>query len=151
MKQKNFSAVPAIEYLQYQKIDSTHNGVTTHIELDIIISFKDGDGDIGIVAGDNTSPPDLKLVYQHDSSGVWLPYNQPPLVRNTFDTLIINERVPYLTPQGQYKDLQGQIRIKLPYPYSAPIHPVFRYAITLKDRAGHLSNMVYTDAITTPQ
>src|SRR4051812_38377619 len=143
VKEKNFPVTPAIEFVRYESF-----GVDS---ADCIINFKDGDGDIGIVDGDTASPADFRMKYLYkDASGNFVPYDITPGVGN-FDTLFVDYRVPDLMPNGQYKALDGEIRARLrSAPLYNPTHTIVKFEITLKDRAGHLSNMVPTNEITVP-
>jgi hypothetical protein len=144
IKEKQFSIIPAIEFKQY---------ITYGLDsADCIIKFKDGDGDIGILDGDTTSPNDfrMKYLYLDTLSHTFKPYNAN-LGSSTFDTLFYSYRVPNITPTGQYKALDGEIKAKLrSAPLYGPGHTVVKFEITLRDRAGHLSNMVTTNEITVP-
>ncbi len=150
VKEKLFPVEPSIEFKQFNKFSA--NAVLTRAEC--IIKFKDGDGDIG---GDSTGIPELKMVYLGDSvnqdpqsvnygklTGIFVPHDQNTTAG--FDTTIYYFRPVDITPKGQYKALEGEILIKMAAPFA--FDPVFKYAITLHDRAGHLSNMVYTNEIT---
>lgn len=141
VKEKNFPIEPKIEFKEYIKynLDSA----------DCIIKFKDGDGDIGVLEGDTV--PDLKMKYLFkDTDGQFHPADASPGT-SQFDTLFYPYRVPDLMPEGQYKALDGEIKIKLRVPplYN-PLHTVVKFEIRLKDRAGHLSNIVSTDDIHIP-
>lgn len=144
VKEKNFPTTPVIEFKQYIKygLDSA----------DCIIKFKDGDGDIGIVEGDTVSIPDLIMKYLYKGSdNLFHPFDA---IAGTakFDTLFYPYSVPDLTPKGQFKALDGEIKIKLRSAplYYYPYHKTIKFEITLRDRSGHLSNMVSTDEITLP-
>jgi hypothetical protein len=141
VKEKQFSPIPAIvfeKFVEYGHSDSA----------DCFIKFKDGDGDIGIFSSDNFSPDDLKMKYLYkDSNGNFVPVDSS-FGTAQFDTLFYSYRVPNITPDGQYKALDGEIKIKL---RSAPIfgpQDIVKFEITLTDRAGHRSNMVTTNEIT---
>ena len=141
VKEKNFPIEPSIgfkEFVNYN-IDSA----------DCIIIFKDGDGDIGAIEGDTI--PNLKMKYLFKGSdGQFHPYDQTPGT-SQFDTLFYTYRVKNLTPEGQYKALDGEIRIQLrASPLYSPLHHVVKFDIRLTDRAGHLSNIATTNEITVP-
>lgn len=141
VKEKSFPPQPVIEFKKFTlyKNDSA----------DCIIKFKDGDGDIGIFEGDTISEDDLKMKYLYKASdGTFQPYDENPGTLQ-FDTLFYSYRVPNITPDGQYKALDGEIKIKLrAAPLFNPAHTVVKFEITLTDRAGNKSNMVTTDNIT---
>jgi hypothetical protein len=141
VKEKNFPIEPKIEFKEYFKysLDSA----------DCVIKFKDGDGDIGVLAGDTV--PDLKMKYLFKGTdGMFHPYDGT-FGTSQFDTLFYTYRVPDLMPDGQYKALDGEIKIKLrASPIYNPAHHVVKFEIRLKDRAGHLSNIVTTNEINIP-
>src|ERR1035437_6478181 len=120
VKEKNFPVVPSIEFKEYLKysLDSA----------DCIIKFKDGDGDIGVLPGDTV--PDLKMKYLYKGSdGLFHPYDET-VGTFQFDTLFYPYRVPNLTPDGQYKALDGEIKIKLrASPIYNPAHHVVKFDI----------------------
>lgn len=140
VKEKNFPTTPAIAFLYYYAY--------TNDSADCVISFKDGDGDIGILAGDATSPNDFRLMYLYKDTtdGVFKTFDDPFTL--AVDTLYYSYRVPDLMPEGQYKALDGEIRAKL---RAAPLyyltHKTVKFEITLRDRAGHLSNVITTNEI----
>ena len=89
----------------------------------------------------------LKYLFKHPITGVFTPIDSS-FGTAQFDTLFYSYRVPNITPDGQYKALDGQIKIKL---RTAPLfgpHTIVKFEITLKDRAGNKSNMVSTNEIT---
>ena len=164
VKEKSFPTEPVIEFKSYVNVISkTVTGADSmfagHPVIDTAyctIKFTDGDGDIG--NADNTAPPDFIMVYLYKAAdGNFYPYDATPATA-TFDTLKDTYVVPYLTPVGNYKSLQGEIKAKLQnppiytFPATLPANPyrVVKFYITLRDRAGHTSNGVYTNEITVP-
>lgn len=140
VKEKQFPPQPVIEFEEFVSYGND--------SADCFIKFKDGDGDIGILPGDAISEDDLKMKYLYKGPGdVFLPIDSS-FGSPQFDTLYYSYRIPNLTPDGQYKALDGQIKIKLrTSPLFGP-HTVVKFEITLKDRAGNISNMVTTNEIT---
>ena len=140
VKEKQFPPQPVIEFEEFVSYGND--------SADCFIKFKDGDGDIGILPGDAISEDDLKMKYLYKGPGdVFLPIDSS-FGTPQFDTLYYSYRVPNLTPDGQYKALDGQIKIKLrTSPLFGP-HTVVKFEITLRDRAGNVSNMVTTNEIT---
>lgn len=141
VKEKSFPPQPVIVFKKFTLYNND--------SADCIIKFKDGDGDIGILDGDTISDDDLKMKYFYKASdGTFQPYDEDPGTA-FFDTLFYSYRVPNITPDGQYKALDGEIKIKLrAAPLFNPTHTIVRFEITLTDRAGNKSNMVTTDEIT---
>ena len=140
VKEKKFPDTPSIEFLYYSAY--------TPDSADCVISFKDGDGDIGILDEDSTTPNDYTLKYLYkDTDGTFKPFDSS-IGTGGFDTLFYSYRVPDITPEGQYKALDGEIRAKLrAAPLYYPTHTIVKFEIQLRDRAGHLSNKVMTNEI----
>lgn len=140
VKEKDFPIEPRIEFLSFTQYTPDSAGC--------LISFKDGDGDIGIMDGDETTPNDYKLKYLYkDTDGSFKPFDAIDSTA-AMDTLFYSYRVPNLTPEGQYKALDGEILAKLTAaPLYWPLHTIVKFEIQLRDRAGHLSNKVMTSEI----
>jgi hypothetical protein len=143
VKEKNFPPEPKIEFISYVSYAND--------SADCTISFHDGDGDIGILEGDTASKDDFQLKYLYKGTdGQFYPFD---MIDSTaaMDTLFYSYRVPDITPKGQYKSLEGQIKAKLrSSPLYFPGHHVVKFEIRLRDRAGNLSNIVTTNEITVP-
>jgi hypothetical protein len=149
IKEKNFSPIPAIVFERYVSYVSNNNlGTPNDDSAYCYIKFKDGDGDIGFLAGDTTTLTDLTMKYWYKSTdGTFLPRDSKPATL-AMDTLFYTYRVPNITPDGQYKALDGEITIKLrTQPLYYPSDKVVKFDIILTDRAGHKSNMVETNEI----
>lgn len=143
VKEKDFPTTPKIEFLYFTQYTPDSAGC--------VIKFTDGDGDIGIFDDDATTPNDYTLKYLYkDTDGSFKPFEFPNTTP-TFDTLFYSYRVPNLTPEGQYKALDGEILAKLTAaPLYYPLHTVVKFEIQLRDRAGNLSNKVMTSEIIVP-
>jgi hypothetical protein len=142
VKEKDFPVTPAIEFKQYNEFGRD--------SADCIIKFKDGDGDIGVMEGDTVPDLRMKYLYFDTTTNSFLPLDND-LTNLGFDTLFSDYRVPNLTPNGQYKALDGEIKVKLrSTPIYDPTHFRVKWEITLKDRAGHISNTVTTNEIILP-
>ena len=141
VKEKKFPPEPKIEFVAFENYSKD--------SADCIINFKDGDGDVGIYSGDTVSGDDFKMKYFYkNAAGNFVPYDSDPGTP-AFDTLFYSYRVPNLTPDGQYKALDGEIRARLrSTPLFSPFHDVVKFEITLRDRAGHISNIVTSSEIT---
>ena len=136
-KDKSFPVEPEIAYLGFDKYGND--------SADFKITFKDGDGDIGLSKSDTLPPYDtasrynknIFLTYEYkDSVGQYHVY----IVPSTSDTLSFNYRIPVITPFGQNKSLDGEIHVRLFSPYS--VHPVYRFKCVIYDRALHKSNEI---------
>jgi len=117
-------------------------------------TFKDGDGDIGLSQGD-TLPPfnstgayyyDLIMTYYfQETDGSFHTYFNPLPTVN--DTQTFKYRIPNITPQGQDKVLQGEIKVTMYSPYFITGHTVVKYNAFIYDRALHKSNVILTPPI----
>lgn len=141
VKEKSFPPEPKIEFVRYQKYGTD--------SADCVISFKDGDGDIGISDGDTASPDNFRLKYLYKGTdGNFHPFDAIDSTA-AMDTLFYSYRVKDITPKGQYKALEGEIKARLTsHPIIFPLHHAVKFEITLRDRAGHISNVVTSDVIT---
>jgi len=98
----------------------------------IVISYTDGDGDLGV------DSPDVKNLYVTDS-------------RNNVTSQF---RIPQLAPTGSNIAIQGNLDIVLsPQGFVDDSHTTetATYSIYLTDRAGNKSNTVQTSALTINQ
>lgn len=128
---------------------------------DMIITFKDGDGDIGLVPGDTAPPHNVNGKYYYD---MVMEYNYKGAdgkfhrfkSATATDSMIIGYHIPYITPVGQNKVLDGEIRAHILAPYFVvdplviPAHKVIRFDIYIYDRALNKSNVITTPEISVP-
>jgi hypothetical protein len=154
-KKENYPITPAITFKQnilYIPGDS----------LDVQINFTDGDGDIGEPTGDTAAPYNCYLEYMVDTNNtgnfVTLESNVPLNPKaTTQDTIAYPYTIPYITPTGNDKALNGIIQIRLhtgdwrftTSPF-ANLGLRIKFKIWIIDRAGHISNRVLTDPILVP-
>jgi len=129
-KDPTFPITPAIQVVS---IIETENG-----KADVRFSFTDGDGDIGWA---NTSlagtRKDIIMDYQEMVDGEWL-----SLENFDFEFFMI----PDLTPVGQDKFLEGEISVDISFPPNPTSldSDSIRFGVILRDRAGHLSELVFS-------
>ncbi|MFI5148717.1 MAG: hypothetical protein ACHQRM_03225 [Bacteroidia bacterium] len=142
-KVENLPVIPAITFKSFQTYGSD-SAVCK-------INFVDGDGDIGLDPY-MTQPPfdpssrfynDLFLTYYWDSLGNWVVGLKSVAIGYAIRENVY--RIPNLSTNGQTSALEGEIKVKIPAPYSIP-GQTFKYKIQLYDRALHPSNVVWTDA-----
>jgi hypothetical protein len=110
----------------------------------LVITFTDGDGDIGLGDADTVAPYDanLYLGYFEMQNGTWV---STDLGTEPY----IPYRVPDIAPTGQNPTLDGEIAIAL-MPFSLYRNAgadTIKYDVRLKDRALHESNVVETGMI----
>jgi hypothetical protein len=140
VKEKTFPPEPEIEFMRYEKFGND--------SANCIISFKDGDGDIGILEGDTAADDDFRMKYLYKGSdGQFRPFDAIDST-SQMDTLFYSYRISDITPDGQYKALEGEIKAKLrAAPLYFPTHTVVKFEIRLRDRKGNWSNIVTTNEI----
>lgn len=150
IKEKKFPKEPVIEFQDFVNYVSAKNTVDS---ADCIIKFTDGDGDVGIMEGDTISPPNLRMkyLYKNMTDGKFYPMDAIDST-TVLDTLFFDYRIPNLTPDGQFKALDGTIKAKLrTSPVFYPTHKVVKFEIVLTDREGNKSNIITTSEINLPQ
>lgn len=140
-KPEQFSEIPSITF---KSVSTQKDAAGFDVSAKVVISFTDGDGDIGYRNSGNGSPYDdyggpyyYNFVIQMDSlhTGLW--------VSDVTDTL--SGRIPYLTQEGSNKALKGEIAMDVPIPVSfshAILQYQLRYHIFIYDRKFNKSNTV---------
>lgn len=142
VKEKSYPKDPIIKFKSFTPfaLDSAN----------IIISFTDGDGDIGLTQGDTTGNFNSKSKYYYNFYVRYL-YKAPDGSFKAYetapgDTLDFKYRIPKLISDDQQKRaLSGEIKVKLYAPYA--VHDTVQYDIYLIDKALHKSNVVNTGTI----
>lgn len=145
VKPPNYPDEPRIEYVGLNKSTIAQgNGNNPADTLEITFFFEDGDGNLGTPNSDTTNF-DVFLYDSRDSSSTKF-------------------RLPVLPDQGIGNGVSGEATLRIPtlfnicctFPNGAtPCQPstqfptdTFSYAITLRDRAGNMSNSIQTEMIT---
>lgn len=139
VKEEQYPVEPAITFLDfgvYRDVgDKDSVGVIT-------ISYTDGDGDIGLNAGDTVEPYKYNyfLKFMEQVNGT-LTEVEPADTNITF-----NARIPMLTPNGRNKNIKGEIAMSLELYFSRNIlkSDTVAFEIYIKDRALHASNLIRT-------
>jgi hypothetical protein len=141
LKDERFSEIPDIKYIDYQQnaiVDD--NGIADKL----IFSFTDGDGDIGLNEWDTLPPFDtssrnllLKLFEKKNGEFVEKILPAP-----------FSYRLPYLTPEGQNKSLEGEIEVAIQLTAFLLPTDTVRFEAYMLDRAMHKSNVITTREIT---
>lgn len=137
---------PHIEFSRY----SVAQGVDQQ-PLSVYLNFTDGDGDIGV--SDDVEPGKSYSFCNPPDSGMISDAAYSIFFRNTKDSFCLTPyKLPYISPQGKYKSLKGEIELKLTASckiqcQSSPCTDSARYQIVMRDRAGHVSNTIITPPI----
>jgi hypothetical protein len=138
-KDKSYPETPVLEFLRMDNLGPD--------SIALVVGFQDGDGDIGSRVespGENEPQcPTLDLLsrYYEMVDGEWV---QLPAFNSGWC-------VQSLTPIGQDKTLEGEIITRLEREINieepAPNSDSSRVGLRLRDRAGHISNEVFSPLI----
>ncbi|MEI6680978.1 MAG: hypothetical protein WCO44_00040 [Bacteroidota bacterium] len=105
----------------------------------LTISFKDGNGDIGLQPGETQPPYDTGSIYYYNFI---IDYYE--LIRGKFvklqSTVPFSARIPYLTPDDPNKAIKGIIVDTLTL-NPKPAHDTVKLKFFIYDRALHKSNV----------
>ncbi|MCB2219674.1 MAG: hypothetical protein KQI35_04700 [Bacteroidetes bacterium] len=139
---------PIIPEIKYEDFVLLYNPASGIIERGVLkISFKDGDGDIGLRQNETTPPYDYNLFITYyeiqygDTIEVFL---VDPV---SGDTSNFHARVPILTPEGNNKSIKGEIEDTLFVYNPNSDFDTIMYSVYLVDRALHKSNVITTPMI----
>ena len=121
------STTPAIEFVSI----SPGTAVEYQDKITIVISYKDGDGDLG------ENAPDVKNLFLTD----------------TRNNVTYKYRVSQLAPSGSAIAIQGTLAVELKNTAitNGAASQAVSYLLYIKDRAGNSSNTITTSAITVTQ
>lgn len=144
----DFSIVPQAEWRGHE-IEIIGNPTDNRKNIILQLYFTDRDGDIGIQDDQvSTIPCDFSTY------SLFIKYFEK--VGNSFVEVMpqdscqpFHSNLPYLTPEGQNKVLEGDIFSSFSYlafPKNLGVDSV-KFEIQLRDRANHISNVVYSPAI----
>lgn len=142
LKTEEFPTTPAIAFKSFEFFGDSAS---------LVVSFTDGDGDVGLDASDNIPPYDTSSVYYYN---FFLHYSEK--VNNIWQDVEFEEpiyyRIPRITPTGQNKALEGEIAVAIdPFPlFITGNSDTVRYSIEMVDRALNRSNRVFTSEIIVP-
>jgi len=139
IKEEQYPIIPEINYQGFQVLKTADN----HDSLGLLtISYKDGDGDIGLNSWDTVEP------YKYNYYLTFLYQKNGQLLRlEPADTsLTFNSRIPILTPAGRNKNIKGEISMELQLYYAWPVleSDTIGFEVYIKDRALHTSNVIQT-------
>lgn len=127
----DYSPIPQITFDSISKTYVKGNKPGNSAVLDSVtfmISFTDGDGDLGASSTDTSN----NLFFKDSRTGFIYPF-----------------QFPYITPEGHVKAISGTISYTYNLFTCTPDHNIdtFFYTIFIADRAGHLSNEVASPQI----
>lgn len=147
IKTRDISPIPAIEFKDFIKSSNLDSA-------QLIIGFKDGDGNIGLKQSDTTGIYSKNNFYHYN---IYMRYfykkadgTFEQFVLPSGDTLEYKYRIPDITPEGQDKTLDGEMEITLFSPYYYPGHTVVRFDVFIIDQEQNKSNVISTPEINVP-
>jgi hypothetical protein len=104
-----------------------------------IFSFTDGDGDVGLLPGETEPPYDYNFFmnYYEKQNGVFVKVDPD---------IPFSYRIPYLTPEGRIKTLEGEVIVRIPFIYFDNLSPydTIKYDAYILDRSLKKSNVIET-------
>lgn len=151
LKPEEFPDEPKIEFISFEA-QGDSSGI-------FVISFTDGNGDIGLDIQDTLTPFDPDSYYYYNMYFDYYEIVDGDTVRGTSDPnnfptadpISLAFRVENITPIGQNKALKGEIKTTLEpryYHFGATSNDSILYKIVLIDRALNVSNELVTPIIT---
>ena len=159
---ESFSDIPEIAPLRVEQKDSTETGGLLLSQIDVVVSWKDGNGDLGVLPR-NRNPNDYNyfLTVQKKKGGAFVTLT--PLLPNGFSGRFKNLNPENDSSTRPFK-LRGELRYRLNSP-GIPVLPpsslgtvngapeivrpgdILRFQVQIKDRAGNLSNVITTEEV----
>jgi hypothetical protein len=141
---KKADEFPVVPVISFNSLTTQKDAGGYDVSAKVVISFTDGDGDIGYYPSGNGSPyDDANSPYYYNFIVKMFEKTNGNWVLNP-DTL--SGRMPYITPDGSNKALKGDIAMDLflpPHKTKDTLH----YDIFIYDRALHQSNTITTPDI----
>ncbi len=146
MEKQNYPDVPQLEFLNFTKL--IHPAGYDSLGI-LLLSYTDGDGDLGLPAVDDTSI-NFFVSYLRMENGVLKPVTVLNPSTGEYDTINFNNRFYELAPDGYTGWIKGEIEdtINPLYdPQSTNSIDTVKFEAYLVDRAGNKSNVVVTPLI----
>jgi len=136
--------IPAISFKSFTLARATDDLGNDILTGQLIFSFQDGDGDIGLNAPDSvpegdTSYFNLFFTLFEKTQGNYR------MISNKDLPAPLYYRIPYMEKEGNNKTLKGDIEVE--FEYLTIDYDTIRYTFFLLDRAGHKSNVDTTTDI----
>ena len=169
----DFPITPEIDFKETQVTHIPAGTQDAVDELTFVLNFRDGDGDLGLSKDDillppYNQPPRLPVPQRNHTTNEYNYFIQPYLKDPVTGQFTRFTTPPPFGKIGQYDGtyprldainakpapLQGELRYLLPISLDGSVYQkgqVFRYEITILDRALHVSNTVTSAEITLGQ
>lgn len=144
-KEPDFSTIPSIEYVGFQKqIRLDQFSAANKDSVTISLKFQDGDGDLGY------STDEVKDAYQTSNYNyVVRPFRKKNGKLTEYTPLeSLSGYFPRLKKDDKPNPIEGVLdySIDFPHPFT-PKRDSLQFQIYIKDRAGNVSNIIETDII----
>ena len=143
-KPHTYSEIPEIKFKEVIVKDTTDYLDNKELLTQLIFTFVDGDGDIGLKTSDT--------IYPYDSANYY--YNlyiesyeiKNGKIEHINLTNPLRYRMPYVDASGQNKTLKGTIMTDIFYNYPLKYDTIL-YSFFIYDRSLNKSNIAYSDTI----
>jgi hypothetical protein len=112
--------------------------------LDVVFSFTDGDGDIGVAVNSSDSNMVLTAYHRDPASGLWVVVDNPNTA-NPLDSLCYTYRIPKLAA-GQ-EGLEGDIYVTINKTFLALTEDTLQFNAFLLDQSRNRSPYVRTPEV----
>ncbi|MCX6304525.1 MAG: hypothetical protein NT040_06120 [Bacteroidetes bacterium] len=142
MKKEVYPEIPEIAFQSFYLEFDTGLYATRGF---LTISFKDGNGDIGLRTNQKEPPFDTGSVYYYNYIIDYYEMQNGTFVKVPLDPSF-NARIPYLTPNDPNKAIKGIIVDTLPL-NPLPLHDTVKFKFFIYDRALNKSNVDSTPPI----
>lgn len=153
MKKENYPDYPIITFNSFLNFC---NGATVDSAY-LRLNFTDGNGAIGYPQSDESAPSDFFVItlMNNKITGKFDTIKQPN-AENTGDTVTVwAYKIPYITPSGSDKELNGIIQINLETsiqnirPTNGHNYQDLEFVVWMYDRNGNKSNILNTGPVST--
>ncbi len=142
-KHNEYPIEPVIEYLSVDKIP---NSGTADDKAFIIISFTDGDGDIGLEVDDTLPPFNPSGDYYYN---YYITYYEK--LNDTFQKIDLpftfNTRIPFVEESLAERGIKGEIKVEVYINNVNSDADSIRFDLQIVDRALHKSNIITSPSI----
>ncbi len=156
VKPTHFSEIPKITFKEFHQYKNTAGKDSS---LDVVISFQDGDGDIGYSDGEykkcGVPQNNLFLYYEKKEGNSFIPFlisgaldlypdrdDSCQVIAHDSTQFHFDYRMPFVQPSGSNKSIDGEISVFMAQNIAAFLLPQGRFRIFLEDRAGNKSNEI---------
>ncbi len=146
MEKEEYPVVPALKYMSFTKFVHPDGFDTLGV---LLVSYTDGDGDLGISEYDTTNY-NFFVGYYVMNNGVLEPGTVYNNLTGKFDTINFNNRFGPLAPDGYVGWIKGEIEdtiVPLFDPRSTKEYDTIQFRVYMTDQAGNRSDTVITPLI----